>query len=44
MMIQSVKEIQNLFKEIDEFLQGTPETEKLEIYMKKRKTPRYLAS
>lgn len=30
-MIESVDEIQNLFKEIDNFLQGTPETEKLEI-------------
>ena len=30
-MIASVEEIQRLFKEIDNFLQGTPETEKLEI-------------
>lgn len=30
-MIASVEEIKSLFKEIDNFLQGTPETEKLEI-------------
>ncbi len=33
MMIESAKEIQSLFKEIDGFLQETPETEKLEIYV-----------
>jgi len=32
-MIESVKEIQNLFEEIDDLLQETPETEKLEIYV-----------
>jgi hypothetical protein len=32
-MIESVKEIQNLFKEIDDFLSKTPETEKLELFV-----------
>ena len=32
-MIESVKEIQNLFREIDDFLQGATETEKLKIYV-----------
>ncbi len=32
-MIESVEEIQNLFKEIDDFLSKTPENEKLEIFV-----------
>lgn len=32
-MIESVEEIQKLFKEIDNFLPKTPETEKLEIFV-----------